>query len=191
MHRPSIPYYRLQDYLQDLIWLLHFVDNWELSENNFEWKNTFNFQSVIMTMMRMMPVLIMSSLDWSRMRMWSNDIGVWSLVVGSQLLNYVYATLTSFFCSNTREATALQAICPYIWWETCLGFTRLVSTFRRQKVCESVWSDAIGKDHHVICNWHMDDIMALITRNICMENKYQSNCMSAPIISRVHLDISW
>ena len=32
-----------RDCLQDLTWLLYFVDNWELDENNFEWNEVFNF----------------------------------------------------------------------------------------------------------------------------------------------------
>ena len=29
--------------LQDLTWLLHFVDNWELDENDFEWNEVFDY----------------------------------------------------------------------------------------------------------------------------------------------------
>ena len=29
--------------LQDLIWLLHFVDDWKVDENNFEWNRVFDF----------------------------------------------------------------------------------------------------------------------------------------------------
>lgn len=34
----SIP----QKNLQDLIWLLHFVDDWELDKNDFEWNKVFD-----------------------------------------------------------------------------------------------------------------------------------------------------
>ena len=32
-----------RDCLQDLTWLLHFVDDWELDDNDFEWDEVFNF----------------------------------------------------------------------------------------------------------------------------------------------------
>ena len=32
-----------RDCLQDLTWLLHFFDNWELDENDFKWNEVFNF----------------------------------------------------------------------------------------------------------------------------------------------------
>ena len=32
-----------RDCLQDLTWLLHFVDDWELDDNNFKWDELFDF----------------------------------------------------------------------------------------------------------------------------------------------------
>ena len=32
-----------RNFLQDLIWLLHFVDDWKVDENNFEWNRVFDF----------------------------------------------------------------------------------------------------------------------------------------------------
>ena len=32
-----------RDYLQDLTQLLHFVDDWELDNNDFEWNENFDY----------------------------------------------------------------------------------------------------------------------------------------------------
>ena len=50
-----------RDCLQDLTWLLHFVNDWELNESDFEWNEVLTSQSVVTTITMITLLLIVSS----------------------------------------------------------------------------------------------------------------------------------
>ena len=52
-----------KDCLQDLTRLLHFVDDWELDDNNFEWDEVFAFPKHDMITATMIMLLLIVSID--------------------------------------------------------------------------------------------------------------------------------
>ena len=120
----------------------------------------------------------MSILDWRRISMSSNGSSSWNLVDGFRPINpalpggtvlfylynwtwsktNLYRYHTSFNCSNTRKATVLQTICPYLWWGNIqLQLKGLVWTYwDRTTACQSIWSNndiiVCWKEHYVTCD---------------------------------------
>ena len=123
-----------RDCLQDLTWLLHFVDDWELDDNDFGWDEVFDYpeddqdHDAYAAAHRVKFGLIEDAF----VQRWQQCVlfGRWitadkSCLVGlyhspcmigpnpKPIQNWCYAAFT---CYNEREATVLQTICSDIWW---------------------------------------------------------------------------
>ena len=75
--------------LQDLIWLLHFANDWKIGDIE-NWNDIFDYPRYDRKDDDdMILLVIMSSLDWLNKIMWSNDSSVSSLGGGYQRTNSV------------------------------------------------------------------------------------------------------
>ena len=123
-----------RDCLQDLTWLLHFVDDWELDDNDFGWDEVFDYpeddqdHDAYAAAHRVKFGLIEDAF----VQRWQQCVlfGRWITADKSCLVGWYHSPCTigpnpkpiqnrcyaAFTCYNAREATVLQTICSDIWW---------------------------------------------------------------------------